>query len=75
MSQILEHNGSEEVQVFDVLSNGAAHLSVENISWIEPQNRRTILHPISFVLEPGQVLGVVGPNGAGKSSLLRLLYR
>ena len=75
MSQILEHNASEEVQVFDVLSNGAAHLSVENISWIEPQNRRTILHPISFVLEPGQVLGVVGPNGAGKSSLLRLLYR
>ncbi|MEM9584661.1 MAG: ABC transporter ATP-binding protein [Pseudomonadota bacterium] len=34
-----------------------------------------MLHPISFELAPGRVLGVVGPNGAGKSTLLRLLYR
>ncbi|MFT5867362.1 MAG: iron complex transport system ATP-binding protein [Gammaproteobacteria bacterium] len=53
----------------------AAHLSVENASWCVPRTQRTILHPVSFDLTPGRVLGVVGPNGAGKSTLLRLLYR
>lgn len=50
-------------------------LSVNNISWLEPRNNKTILHPISFDIDQGKVLGVVGPNGAGKSTLLRLLYR
>jgi ABC-2 type transport system ATP-binding protein len=31
------------------------------------------LEPLSFALEPGQVLGLVGPNGAGKSTTMRLL--
>jgi len=34
-----------------------------------------LLHPTSFDLTPGKVLGIVGPNGAGKTTLLRLLYR
>jgi iron complex transport system ATP-binding protein len=57
------------------LTQGAASLSVENASWSVPRTQRTILHPVSFDLAPGRVLGVVGPNGAGKSTLLRLLYR
>jgi iron complex transport system ATP-binding protein len=55
--------------------DAAARLSVENASWSVPRTQRTILHPVSFDLAPGRVLGVVGPNGAGKSTLLRLLYR
>ncbi|MEO0915367.1 MAG: ABC transporter ATP-binding protein [Pseudomonadota bacterium] len=55
--------------------NAAAHLSVENASWQVPKSKRTVLHPVSFDLAQGRVLGVVGPNGAGKSTLLRLLYR
>ena len=31
------------------------------------------LGDVSFVLAPGQTLGVIGPNGAGKSTLLSLL--
>lgn len=50
-------------------------LSVNNISWLEPRSNKKILHPISFEIDQGKVLGVVGPNGAGKSTLLRLLYR
>ena len=53
----------------------AVCLSVEDVSWLAPGSRRTILYPISFNLAPTRVLGVVGPNGAGKSTLLRLLYR
>lgn len=52
-----------------------ASLTLEGASLSLPGGNRTILHPVSFHLAPGRVLGVVGPNGAGKSTLLRLLYR
>ena len=55
--------------------DAAASLSVQQASWSEPRSKQTILHPISFDLAPGRVLGAVGSNGAGKSTLLRLLYR
>ncbi|WP_250445005.1 ABC transporter ATP-binding protein [Actinotalea sp. C106] len=36
---------------------------------------REVVHGASFVVEPGELVGLVGPNGSGKSSLLRTLYR
>ncbi|MEM9013103.1 MAG: ABC transporter ATP-binding protein [Pseudomonadota bacterium] len=51
-----------------------AALHAEALVW-GPRRGVTVLHPTSFEVAPGQVLGVVGPNGAGKSTLLRLLYR
>lgn len=53
----------------------SAQLAVNNVSWTTPRGQTTILHPVSFDLTPGRVLGVLGPNGAGKSTFLRLLYR
>lgn len=53
----------------------AAELIVENISWRPSINAAPILHPTSFHLEAGRILGIIGPNGSGKSSLLRTLYR
>ena len=50
-------------------------IHVNNVSWTEPRNKQKILHPVTFYLDPGKILGIVGPNGAGKSTLLRLLYR
>lgn len=52
-----------------------AKLTVENLSWRPSPKADPILHPTSFTLECGRILGVVGPNGAGKSTLLRSLYR
>ena len=33
----------------------------------------TALHGLSFVLEPGRVMGFLGPNGAGKTTSIRIL--
>lgn len=52
-----------------------ARLDVENLSWRPSKRAAPILHPTSFSLDCGRILGVVGANGAGKSTLLRALYR
>ncbi|WP_179380772.1 ABC transporter ATP-binding protein [Jannaschia marina] len=52
-----------------------ARLTVTDLSWSPRRGDDPLLHPTSFDLSPGRVLGVVGPNGAGKTTLLRLLYR
>ncbi|AGI66668.1 ABC transporter ATP-binding protein [Octadecabacter antarcticus 307] len=53
----------------------AADLEVYNVSWAPTKSAQPVLHPTTFRVAAGRVLGVVGPNGAGKSTLLRLLYR
>ena len=52
-----------------------AVLTVDNVTWRPRKKAPVILHPTTFTVGAGRVLGVVGPNGAGKSTLLRLLYR
>lgn len=45
----------------------------------EPEQEKTppptVLHDLSFTLEPGQVLGLLGRTGSGKTTLTRLLFR
>ena len=53
----------------------AARIDVAGVSWAPRSAASLVLHPTSFGVDAGRVLGIVGPNGAGKSTLLRLLYR
>lgn len=53
----------------------SATLTVNSVSWAPTKSDLPVLHPLSFSIAGGRILGVVGPNGAGKSTLLRLLYR
>jgi len=46
-------------------------------SWFMPgvkaREEHWVLQDVSFVLKPGQAVGVIGQNGAGKSTLLKLI--
>jgi ABC-type multidrug transport system fused ATPase/permease subunit len=41
----------------------------------ETTSKPSVLHDLSFTLEPGQVLGLLGRTGSGKTTLTRLLFR
>lgn len=43
-----------------------------NFSYVEGE---PILRNVSFVAEPGQMVGLVGPTGAGKSTIINVLNR
>jgi len=46
-------------------------IKAENIVWTI--GRKTVLDNVSFVAQPGRMVGLLGPNGSGKTSLLRLI--
>jgi ABC-type transport system involved in Fe-S cluster assembly fused permease/ATPase subunit len=39
------------------------------------EERRQILHDLSFTAAPGSTVAIVGPTGSGKSTISRLLFR
>ena len=47
----------------------AGRLEVE----VDDQPRGDIRLSVSFVAEPGEVVGIMGPSGAGKSTLLHVM--
>ncbi len=52
----------------------AGAIEIRNVTF-GYEDDRPVLHDISLIADPGEVVAIVGPSGAGKSSLVNLLPR
>lgn len=48
-------------------------ISIEQVTFVPPGASTPALRRLTFLVNPGEVLGIVGPSGAGKSTLGRLI--
>lgn len=56
------------------MQNGPLALAFDDVSFEYAENK-PVLKDLSFILEPGQVLGLLGRTGGGKTTLARLVFR
>lgn len=49
--------------------------SLEAVAVTDKTPEKTVLHDISFIAAPGQLLALVGPSGAGKTTITQLVPR
>lgn len=55
------------------LAGRSARLDLEQVTLVPPHARIATLRMVTFLLEPGQALGVIGATGSGKSTLARAI--
>jgi len=65
----------EDVEFSYPSSKDVSLASLEPIAVADPPEGQAVLHGVSFVAEPGQLVALVGPSGAGKSTISYLIPR
>jgi ATP-binding cassette subfamily C exporter for protease/lipase len=71
LNELLEGNPARQAGM--PLPKPLGKISVETLTAAPPGSAVTVLKNLSFVLAPGEVLGIIGASGSGKSTLARLL--
>ena len=66
-------NGYEPPVPATQLPMPTGHVRFENVSFAPANATALVLANLTFVIEPGEMIGIVGHSGAGKSTLARLL--
>lgn len=49
----------------------APAIALESVS--KRYGSKTIIHDVSFTVEPGEIVGFLGPNGAGKTTTMKMI--
>ncbi len=68
MKPLLENGGT-------MVPTGNPKIEFKDVSFRYPNGDHDVLSHCSFIIEPGEIVGLVGLNGCGKSTIVKLLCR
>jgi len=53
----------------------AGQITLDDVTFRYRPDAREVLHQVSLLIQPGQVIGIVGRSGSGKSTITKLIQR
>ncbi|MBU1989210.1 type I secretion system permease/ATPase [bacterium] len=63
----------EETKKFVERPSFKGKIEFQNVSFTYPNTERKILDDVSFVINPGESVGIIGTNGSGKTTIEKLI--